>query len=205
MRSTRGRVLRALRRGAGTIPELATSMGLTDNAVRAHLSNLERDGMVERVGRRRDGVGQPAVLYALTAEGEAFFPKAYEAVLEHTLAVLSRELGGRRAALLLRAAGRRAAEGVPHPRGDGDLEARLGVARGALEELGAVLDVRDAPEGPRLEGMSCPLAGIVREHPEACKVVEALVEELVGAPVLERCERDGRPRCVFQVVIEEEA
>lgn len=201
LRSTRGRVLRALRRGARTIPELASALGLTDNAVRAHLTNLERDGMVERVGRRRDGVGQPAVLYGLTVEGETVFPKAYEAVLEETLAVLSDELGGRRAAGLLRAVGRGMAGEVPRPRGD--LEARLAEAGRVLEELGAALEVEETPRGPRLRGMSCPLAGVVRSHPEACKVVEALVETLVGAPVLEQCQREGRPRCVFQVVAEE--
>ena len=202
MRSTRGRVLRALRRGARTIPELAEAMGLTDNAVRAHLTNLERDGMVDRVGRRRDGVGQPAVLYGLTSDGEAFFPKGYETVLEHTLEVLVRELGGRRAANLLRSVGRRIAGKVPAS--TAGLEERMGAARRALEELGALLEVREGERGPRLEGLSCPLAGVVPGHPQACKVVEALVEELVGAPVLERCERDGRPRCAFQVVAEGE-
>lgn len=202
LRSTRGRVLRTLRRGAHTIPELASALGLTDNAVRAHLTNLERDGMVERVGRRRDGVGQPAVLYGLTVDGETVFPKAYEAVLDQTLEVLADELGGRRAAGVLRAVGRKMAGDVPRP--GGGLDERIGAAREALEELGAALEVRKGPQGPRLEGMSCPLAGVVRAHPEACKVVEALVETLVGVPVLERCEREGRPRCVFQVVADEE-
>ena len=208
MRSTRGRVLRTLRRGASTIPELASALGLSHNAVRAHLSNLERDGMVERVGRRRDGVGQPAVLYGITPEGEAFFPKAYESVLEHTLAVLEEEGGPSRANALLRSVGRRMGRRMARdPSMDGEgLEDRLRLLRGLLEELGGMVEIRgDVPQGPRLEGTSCPLAGVVRDHAGACKVVEALVEEIAGVPALERCRREGVPRCVFQLVAEEGA
>ena len=48
--STRGQVIGLLRRGVGTVEELSTKLELTDNAVRAHLATLERDGLVERRG-----------------------------------------------------------------------------------------------------------------------------------------------------------
>ena len=44
--STRGRVTTLLRQGDRTVEELAQALGLTDNAVRAHLVTLERDGLV---------------------------------------------------------------------------------------------------------------------------------------------------------------
>src|SRR5574340_12073 len=55
MTSTRGRLLSLLRRQAHTVEELAQRLGLSDNAVRAHLATLERDGLVEQRGVRRDG------------------------------------------------------------------------------------------------------------------------------------------------------
>jgi predicted ArsR family transcriptional regulator len=42
--STRGRIVTLLRRSSHTVEELAQALDLTDNAVRAHLATLERDG-----------------------------------------------------------------------------------------------------------------------------------------------------------------
>ena len=41
-KSTRNRIVALLRRGERSVEELAESLGLTDNAVRAQLSALER-------------------------------------------------------------------------------------------------------------------------------------------------------------------
>ena len=50
--STRGQVLALLRRGPRTIDEMAAALGLTDNAIRAHVAALERDALVLRRGVR---------------------------------------------------------------------------------------------------------------------------------------------------------
>lgn len=78
--STRGQVVALLRRSSRTVEELAQALGLTDNAVRAHLAALERDGLARQHGVRRGG-GKPAYAYELTTEAERLFPKAYVPVL----------------------------------------------------------------------------------------------------------------------------
>jgi predicted ArsR family transcriptional regulator len=42
--STRGQVLALLQREPRTVDEIASALRLTDNAVRAHIVALERDG-----------------------------------------------------------------------------------------------------------------------------------------------------------------
>src|SRR5881398_826577 len=44
--STRGRIVLLLRASEKTVNDLAAHLQLTDNAVRAHLLSLERDGLV---------------------------------------------------------------------------------------------------------------------------------------------------------------
>src|SRR5215469_4773076 len=85
--STRGRIILLLRRDRRTVDELAQALNLTDNAVRAHLATLERDGFVLQSGERRGG-GKPAYVYMLSPEGEQLFPKAYGPVLRELLGVL---------------------------------------------------------------------------------------------------------------------
>jgi predicted ArsR family transcriptional regulator len=52
----------------------------------------------------------------------------------------------------------------------------------------------------RLQGFGCPLGEVTAKHPLTCKLAEALVTELVGAPVTECCERGERPRCAFRIM-----
>ena len=64
--SARGRIIALLRRGASTVEELAAELGVTDNAVRAHLQLLEREGLVRATGSRQGpGAGKPATTYEL--------------------------------------------------------------------------------------------------------------------------------------------
>jgi predicted ArsR family transcriptional regulator len=47
------------------LSELATAVGVTDNAVRLHLGSLQREGLVRQSGVRRS-VGKPAHVYDVT-------------------------------------------------------------------------------------------------------------------------------------------
>ena len=89
--STRGHIVALLRRAGRTVEELAQALGLSGNAVRAHLATLERDGLVQQGGMRR-GSRRPAYAYRLTPRAERLFPRAYEPVLRHLLAVLAARL-----------------------------------------------------------------------------------------------------------------
>src|SRR6266852_5876410 len=106
--STRGQIVTLLRRASRTVDELAQALELTDNAVRAHLATLERDGVVQQRGARR-GPGKPAYVYDLAPEAEQLFPKAYVPVLQQVLAILSERLPTDEVETLLREAGRRIA------------------------------------------------------------------------------------------------
>jgi LemA protein len=73
-----------------TVDELANAIGVTDNAIRLHLTALERDGLVRAEGVRREGsVGKPATLYAITPDGQVALSKAYEPVLSTLLVSLA--------------------------------------------------------------------------------------------------------------------
>src|SRR6267378_3214479 len=76
-RSTRMEVLELLRRkGRSSAETIANDLGVTPNAVRQHLTNLERDGLVVSQPER-SGRGRPSLLFALTERADAVFPKRY--------------------------------------------------------------------------------------------------------------------------------
>lgn len=88
--STRGRVVGLLRGKSGAVTDLAEKLGLTDNAVRARLLSLERDGLVRQSGVQR-GSRKPHFAYELTSEAERLFPKAYDALLNRRILKAARD------------------------------------------------------------------------------------------------------------------
>lgn len=197
LESTRGRVLLLLRREARTVNDLAAELGLTDNAVRLHLAALDRDGLVEAVGTRREWTGKPAVVYRTTSEAEALFPKPYVAVLAAMLGDLERQHDRSEVERLMRQAGQSLAAELA--RDDADIANRVRHAAEVLTALGGLAEVVEEGDGLRIQGFSCPLAELAIEHPSTCQLAEALVSQLVGRPVVECCERGERPRCAFRV------
>jgi predicted ArsR family transcriptional regulator len=197
--STRGRVVTLLGRASFTVNELARELDLTDNGVRAHLAVLERDSIVRQRGsvRRINGGGKPAYVYELTQEGEDLFPKAYDPTLRRLLDVLVERLGPEESEALLRSVGRRLAE-EHTTRADG-AHARLETAVEVLNELGGLAELEERDGAVVIRGYSCPLAGVTAEHPEVCRMAEALVAKVAGVPVHERCDRGEGPRCYFEV------
>lgn len=199
--STRGQIVTLLRRSGLTVEDLAGVLDLTDNGVRAHLAILERDGIVRQRGsvRRSSGGGKPAYVYELTQEAEDLFPKAYEPTLRRLLDVLSDRLGPEESEALLRSVGRRLAE-EHSTRADG-VHARLEAAVEVLNELGGLAELEERDGAVVIRGYSCPLAGVAPDHPEVCRMAEALITELAGVPVHERCDRGERPRprCCFEI------
>src|SRR3982750_1712347 len=93
--STRGKILALLRTEDHTVRDLANQLKLTDNAVRAHLLTLERDGLVQQRGVRR-GIRKPHLSYGLSPEAEHVFPKAYGMLCNHFVAAITKRLPLRR-------------------------------------------------------------------------------------------------------------
>src|SRR5688572_23650059 len=194
--STRGRVLSLLRWGPRTVNDLADALELTDNAVRLHLSSLERDGLVEQEGVRR-GAGKPAHVYQLTGEAESLFPKAYATVLAEVLAYVREHQGRAGLEAFLRDVGRRAGERARASAPS--LRERVDAAVALLGELGGLAEVQEDSEGLLIRGFSCPLGAIVGANPEACALAEELVGGVIGTPVHECCDRTSTPRCAFRI------
>lgn len=193
--STRGRIVTLLRRASRTVDELAMSLDLTDNAVRAQIATLERDGLVEQHGIRR-GTSKPAIAYGLTDDTERLFPKAYGAVLAQLLAVLRERLRADEFEGVLRAVGHRIA--VLQPGIAGDADARLARATDVLNGLGGLAELERDGAAFAICGYDCPFAAIVAHHPDVCSVAETMLTDLVGVRVRERCERGARLHCRFE-------
>jgi predicted ArsR family transcriptional regulator len=196
--STRGRIVNLLRAATRTVNELAEELRLTDNAVRAHLLSLERDGLVRQSGLQR-GHRKPHFAYELTPEAESLFPKAYDALVNQLISVLKVRLTHRELEDVLREVGRSIAGNRISDQQDGDLANRAHEAVKALEALGGSAVLESENDKLVIRSRSCPLVAAVSQHPEICELAAALVAEIVGASVQERCDRHETPKCCFEI------
>ena len=195
--STRGRIVAIMRGATCTVEELAEKLELTDNAVRAHLSTLERDGLVQQSGVRR-GPRKPHFTYSLTPEAERLFPKAYDALLNQLIAVLKGRLDQQEIDEVLREVGRSFAADAPTDQ-QGDLDSRVQTALKVLAAIGGAAEVERHADKLVICSGSCPLAAAVAVHPEVCRLAETLVAEIVKVPVEEHCQRGELPQCRFEI------
>jgi DeoR family suf operon transcriptional repressor len=193
-----------LRAGERTAEELAQSLEVTPNAVRFHLVELEKAGLVAQ-RRVRRGPRKPSHGYSLTATAEALFPKQYDAVLNAVLQDVREGSGTREVASLFRRLGRRLASEHAHRFAGLTPQERIAEAVGLLGEMGGAASVTAGPSTGQLTiaGTSCPLGAVVERHPECCGLLEAfLAEALPDSEVREACQKDralGAPRCRFEI------
>lgn len=196
--TSRGRIVTALQRGGLTVDDLASQLGLTPNAVRAQLTAMERDGVIQRAGRR-PGTTRPSHVFELTAEVEQLLSQAYAPFLMQLVRVFAEALPPEEVDRLMREAGKGLATELHPPRGARTFAERVTSASDLLnQQLGAVTHV-EPNDGYIIRGVACPLAALTGKHPAVCRAMESLLTEVTGAVVHECCDRKGRPKCCFEI------
>jgi DeoR family transcriptional regulator, suf operon transcriptional repressor len=197
--SSRGRIVTLLRGGGLTADDIASKLKLTRSAIQAHVTRMERDGVVRRAGQR-PGTTRPSHIFELTPDVEQLLSSAYIPLLTHLVRIFADALPAERLDALLRQAGKGLADELSRGRKpSGNLRSRLAMASEMMnEQLGAVTHV----EGNGrivIRGVACPLSALTGKHPAVCLVMESFVADIVGAQVRECCDRTGQPRCCFEV------
>ena len=197
--STRGRILALLRSESRTVNELAAALDLTDNAVRAHLLSLERDGLVQQHGIR-PGKRKPHAAYGLSSEAEHIFPKAYGPLLNHFVTVISNRLTPRTLRAAMHEVGAAVvADHLERLKGRSRRD-RINAALDLLNDLGGSAKFEESEGKQFIHGRNgCPLAAVTAIHPEACLIVESLLSKVIGVPAKKCCEYGETPRCCFEL------
>ena len=198
LESTRGQILALLHDQPRTVNDLAAALNITDNAVRAHLVSLQRDGLVQRRGTER-GVRKPHVSYGRTADAEHIFPKSYGLLLNHFIASVSRRLSPRQMPAVMREVGHALAHESMFKLKRKNRSERVAAALDVIKRLGGSPAIFRVDGQRIIRGNTCPLAAVTAEHPAACLVVETLLSDITGLPVSEHCTRGHPPSCCFEI------
>lgn len=194
--SPAGRLLLQLRHGPKTIEELAKVIRLTDNAVRNQIKKLEAANLINRSGAR-PGVSKPAVLYAITLEGQIQFSTIYLPVLSQFFRSAETKCSTTEFETFMKDTGKSLANRYPKP--VGGITRRVHSAARLLKSFGGLPVVKRKNGSLVIQSVGCPLAVLTSENSAACKVIESLLAEYVSASVKTCCDMRDEPRCCFEI------
>lgn len=181
-RGLRGDVLVALKKAQPlTAKELGRQFGVTPNALRRHLKELESEGLV-RYQREIRGVGGPVFAYSLTEAGERLFPRAYDSALNEVLELVRQQMGSEGVVELFRKRWADIAEKAKPELALLPLNQRAHRLAELLTSLGYMAE---APEedGALLREHNCAIRAVIERFPEICVAEKRFLEEVLGASV----------------------
>jgi len=169
------------RRGSSTIPAMATDLDLNVETVRTHLRALGSEGLIRRVGSRRNGPGRPEIVYGVTDAADEWFPNRESDILRELTTYLEAEgesgvmndffedlVDRRRSAAMSRVE-------------DLSGEARLQEVARILTERGFMAEAQTDQEGKRVLRLAhCPMRQLVDVTRAPCRAELSFVRELLG-------------------------
>jgi predicted ArsR family transcriptional regulator len=199
-RSTRMEVLELLRRKqAASAETMSAQLGITPNAVRQHLTNLERDGLVRSKpvpGKR----GRPSLMFSLTDKADAAFPKRYGQLATMILNEVA-ELGGPDLLdQIFQRVADRYAGGIEAQMNGLSFEEKLERVVQWIGRAGTLADKEETPDGVRITIHNCPFRNTALKYPQVCTITPRLLVKLLDAQVSQAASIHRRdPYCSFLV------
>jgi predicted ArsR family transcriptional regulator len=200
VQATRQEILDLLRRrGHATVKEIGEALGLTSTGIRQHLTVLERDGLVE-AREERGHVGRPALVYRLTAHGDALYPKKYDDLANAFIEEARVQLGTQALQQVMRGvAGRFASPLMARVEGR-TLAERVEETGVILEERGSVVTTEERGEGYVIAQHTCPFWNVATKNSAVCALDVQFIRTLVGADArLTTSLLRGDACCTFRV------
>jgi predicted ArsR family transcriptional regulator len=203
--SARDKILFYLKtKGAQTAAVVARRLGVTPMAVRQHLYELERGGLV-RWEDRPAPVGRPARHWSLTANGSERFPDSHAELIVGLLDAVRSAFGepGLDRLIHERLAQQAAAyrRRLPGPRAP--LESRIAALVAVRKEEGYMAEMtRDADSSFTLIENHCPICDAAKSCQRICGGELDLFRTVLGKGIrVERTEHmmEGARRCVYRI------
>ena len=165
---SRRQILERIKRGGeATAEEISGTLGITLSGARQNLMALERDGLLEHRSVR-GGPGRPRHLFALTAAGDALFPRAYVELTNELLEYVEDEDPALLERIFERRAQRRLQRARERTAGMGFAE-RVRVVAEILDEDGYLADFAARDDGTFvITEHNCAVLGVALRYRHAC-------------------------------------
>jgi predicted ArsR family transcriptional regulator len=200
VQATRQDILDLLRRRhRATVKSIGEELHLTSTGIRQHLAVLERDGLVES-REERGHVGRPALVYRLTARGDAMYPKRYDELALALVEEARATLGPQALQQLMRGVAARFAARYERRLQQKDGEERLEEVARIIEERGNVVSMEVQDGDTTIRKHTCPFWNVATQNSAVCALDVQFIRQLAGADArLTTSLLRGDDSCTFRI------
>jgi predicted ArsR family transcriptional regulator len=205
---TRRSILMLLKQnGSETISSLSSKLSISNEGIRLHLIQLERDGYVNRdTEKSASKGGRPAIKISLTSKGETLFPKHYDALTIEVIDTVAQQLGSDAVKKILSAmVDNRVREWEQRLKGLSFAE-KLEALKNLYISNDPFMNVdydRETQTSTFIEH-NCPFYDVAMKRPVLCNVTLNTLTRLLGYRVVrEKRFQNGDGCCVFRVKTEQ--
>ena len=200
LRGLRAQILLEIKKSQPvTAKELSSVFGVSVNAVRRHLKELELDGSIN-YGREQRGMGAPVFVYRLTARGDGLFSNRYEDALTGLLQHIEEQAGRGEINRLFVDQFRARAESLKTELADQPVEMRLQRLVRLLSEEGYMAEWNTTDGTIRLAEHNCAIRAVAERYPEVCAAERKFLTEVLAAQVERRTHiTEGSSSCEYSI------
>ncbi|HUK21623.1 MAG TPA: HTH domain-containing protein [Gemmatimonadales bacterium] len=182
-----------------TAKQLAGKLGVSTNAVRHHLKELEAGAFVV-YGREQRGIGAPTFAYRLSAAGEALFPRRYAEALTRLVERVVEKEGREAAVELFEDHFRQLTERARAELATADTTERVALVTRLMNDAGYMAEWQEAEGVFRISEHNCAIRAVAERFPEACVAEQRFFEEVLGGAVERRSQiTHGCNACEYAV------
>ena len=188
-----------------TAKDLSATFGVSANAVRRHLKELEVDGSII-YGREQRGMGAPVYVYRLTGRGESLFPNRYEDALTGLLHHVEERAGRGEISRIFADQFRARAESLKTELADQPVEVRLQRLVRLLSEEGYMAEWNTREGTLRLAEHNCAIRAVAERYPEVCAAERRFLTEVLAAQVERHTHiTEGSNSCEYSITPDAQA
>jgi predicted ArsR family transcriptional regulator len=199
---TRRLILQLIKeRGGTTALEIAAELGVSAEAARQHLAQLQTSGWVEaRHLRERGRMGRPSTTYTISVAGENLFPKSYDELSVAMIHATAQAFGSDAPESVWAALADARTRGWEHLAAQPDTRKRVEDLRELYARKDPYARVMVHAEGYDLVELNCPFLNVALRYPALCSTsVNMLSRVLDRRVVREKRFQDGDGMCVFRI------
>jgi DeoR family suf operon transcriptional repressor len=165
-----------------TAKDLAKRHGVTPNAIRRHLKELEVDQLIEYV-RQQKGRGAPTFTYRLTHAGEAVFPKRYEEQLTGVLTYLEQRGGRQEVRKFFDEQFRNQAAALVDRLEGSSIQQRIEAVVELLQQQGFMAEWSVEGGTVRIAEHNCAVQAVAEKYPELCEAEVEFLRDILKTDV----------------------
>lgn len=186
--------------GPASAGSLAKSLGLTREAARQQLVQLQQQGLIETQIAPSAKAGRPTLLFHLTNKGEHQFPKQYDQLSVLLIDTISEQFGDEQVVHLLSAiTDKQVAEWQTKLIGL-TLKEKLQALKDFYLPNDPYIEVIEDEKGLWLVEYNCPFLNLAIQRPALCSITVSTLSRLLGVKVQrEKRFQNGDGQCAFLI------